>query len=471
MSDNTQWWDAVLAEILNQPSITTSIRGILQNIRPVGIIENKVLLAVPNQFTMNFLADYINPLLLPAIKTVIQQDVTYDVFIDPSLELQTENSLKPKKIISAEPVKTSLPIIQKESEKINISTKEQTISINNNLNSQYTFDSFVIGPSNRFSHAAALAVAESPGIIYNPLFIYGSSGLGKTHLLHAIGNYVTSTKPEIKVLYVNSEEFTNEFINSISNNSSHFFHRHYRDIDVLIIDDIQFLNKKEGTLEAFFHTFNALHQDHKQIVITSDVQPKDLLGVHERMRSRFISGITTDVIPPDLETRIAILKKKASLEKINVPDDVLAYIASNITSNIRELEGALIRVTAFASLNHELVSIQIAETILKDLLSYGEEQEITPALIMGKIADYYDLTVDQICSGDRSQEVSHARQIAMYLCRELTSLSLSRIGQVFGSRDHTTVLYANKKISEKLAQNSTIFNQVQEITIRIKHNN
>lgn len=338
------------------------------------------------------------------------------------------------------------------------------------LNPKYTFDTFVIGSSNRFANAAARAVAEAPAKAYNPLFIYGGSGLGKTHLLHAIGHYARNLNPELRVKYVNSEEFTNDFINSIRDDKAENFQRRYRNVDVLLIDDIQFLGGKEQTVEEFFHTFNSLHNDQKQVVITSDTPPKKLQGFEERLISRFEWGLLTDVQPPDLETRIAILRKKAQAEKLHATDEVLEFIASRISSNIRELEGALIRVTAFANLNRQPVELSLAEIVLRDLVTDADLQEITPALIMRETADYFSMSVDVLCSPDRSRVPATARQIAMYLCRELTELSLPKIGQNFGGRDHTTVMYAYRKITEQMGEKRTVYNQVMELTSRIKNN-
>jgi chromosomal replication initiator protein len=336
------------------------------------------------------------------------------------------------------------------------------------LNPKYTFETFVIGASNRFAHAAAVAVAEAPAKAYNPLFVYGESGLGKTHLLHAIGHYAFSLYPGVRVRYVNSEEFTNDFINSIRDDKSSAFQRRYRDVDVLLIDDIQFLQGKVQTQEEFFHTFNTLHNANKQVVITSDLPPKQLSGFEERMRSRFEWGLITDVQPPEPETRIAILRKKAITERLEVRDDVLEYIASKISTNIRELEGALIRVTAFASLNRQQVDLSLAEIVLKDLIPADDTSAITAATIMAQTAAYFGLTMEDLCGSSRSRVLVNARQIAMYLCRELTDLSLPKIGQQFGGRDHTTVIHADRKIRHLMAERHKTYNEVTELTTRIR---
>ncbi len=336
------------------------------------------------------------------------------------------------------------------------------------LNPKYTFETFVIGSSNRFPHAAAVAVAEAPGKAYNPLLVYGDSGLGKTHLLHAIGHYVRSLYTGAKVRYVSSEEFTNEFINAIRDDRQDRFKRRYRDVDVLLIDDIQFLEGKTQTQEEFFHTFNTLHNANKQIVLTSDRAPKRLEALEDRLRNRFEWGLITDVQPPDLETRIAILRKKAAMDRLTAPPDVLEFIASKIQTNIRELEGALIRVTAFANLNRQEVDMTLAEIVLKDLIPEGGEPEITAGLIIAQTAAYFGLSIEELTGPSRGRHLVMARQIAMYLCRELTALSLPKIGGHFGNRDHTTVMYADRKINQLLAERRAVFNQVSELTNRVK---
>jgi chromosomal replication initiator protein len=336
------------------------------------------------------------------------------------------------------------------------------------LNPKYTFETFVSGASNRFAHAAAVAVAEAPANAYNPLFIHGDSGLGKTHLLHAIGHYAQTLYNGIKVRYVSSEEFTNDFINMIRDGKQDGFRRRYRDVDVLLVDDIQFLENKEGTQEEFFHTFNTLHNASKQIVISSDRAPKRLVTLEDRLRSRFEWGLLTDVTPPDLETRIAILRSKAGQEGLHAPPEVLECIASRISTNIRELEGALIRVTAFASLNRQSVDLQLAEIVLKDLIPEAQGPQITAATIMGQTASYFGLSIEDLCGTSRSRLLVTARHIAMYLCRELTDLSLPKIGQQFGGRDHTTVINADRKIRKLMAERQSVFTQVTELTTRIK---
>ncbi|WP_181775559.1 chromosomal replication initiator protein DnaA [Amycolatopsis pittospori] len=336
------------------------------------------------------------------------------------------------------------------------------------LNEKYTFDTFVIGASNRFAHAAAVAVAEAPARAYNPLFIWGESGLGKTHLLHAVGHYAQRLFPGMRVRYVSTEEFTNDFINSLRDDRKVAFQRRYRDIDILLVDDIQFLEGKEGTQEEFFHTFNTLHNANKQIVVSSDRPPKRLETLEDRLRTRFEWGLITDIQPPELETRIAILRKKAAQDRLAVPGEVLEFIASRVEANIRELEGALIRVTAFASLNQQPVDVGLAEIVLRDLIPDSHAPEITAPTIMGVTSEFFDVTLDDLCGPGKTKALATARQIAMYLCRELTDMSLPKIGQTFGGRDHTTVMHADKKIRKEMAERRRIYDQVQELTSRIK---
>jgi chromosomal replication initiator protein len=341
-------------------------------------------------------------------------------------------------------------------------------STGNRLNPKYTFETFVIGSSNRFAHAASVAVAESPAKAYNPLFIYGGSGLGKTHLLHAIGQYATQLGNARSVRYVSTEEFTNDFINSLRDDKTSAFQRRYRDVDILLIDDIQFLENRERTQEEFFHTFNTLHNANKQIVITSDRSPRQLATLEDRLRTRFEWGLLADIQPPDLETRIAILQKKAAQEGLYAPDDVLEFIASRIASSIRELEGALIRVTAFANLTRSPVELALAEEVLRDFIPDGSGPEITADQIMASTADYFGVSLEDLRGHSRSRVLVNARQVAMYLCRELTDLSLPRIGQAFGGRDHTTVMHADRKIRQQMAERRSLYNQIAELTNRIK---
>ncbi|WP_227997797.1 chromosomal replication initiator protein DnaA [Nocardia australiensis] len=335
------------------------------------------------------------------------------------------------------------------------------------LNAKYTFETFVIGASNRFAHAAAVAIAEAPARAYNPLFVWGASGLGKTHLLHAAGHYAQRLFPGMRVKYVSTEEFTNDFINSLRDDRKVAFKRRYRETDILLVDDIQFIEGKEGIQEEFFHTFNTLHNANKQIVVSSDRPPKQLATLEERLRTRFEWGLITDVQPPELETRIAILRKKARMDRLDVPHDVLELIAGRVERNIRELEGALIRVTAFASLNGQPLNLPLAEVVLRDLMPDTATLEINAATIMAVTAEYFNTTLEELTGPGKARPLAQARQIAMYLCRELTDLSLPKIGQAFG-RDHTTVMYADKKVRKEMTERRRVYDQVQELTARIK---
>ncbi len=460
-------WQNVLDKLETDDRITPQLYGFLSLVEPKGIMAGTFYLEVPNEFTRGMIEQRSRVPLLNAIGSLDDalEVNTFAIVVNPEIQQET--------LAAVEPAEASAPSYADASPAMVAPVTEITAPPRNGdtrLNSKYSFDNFVIGQSNRFAHAAAVAVAEAPAKAYNPLFIYGDSGLGKTHLLHAIGHYAMSLYPGIRVRYVSSEEFTNDFINSIANNRGSSFQARYRNIDILLIDDIQFLQRAVETQEAFFHTFNTLHDHNKQVVITSDLPPKHLTGFEDRMRSRFEWGLITDVQVPDLETRIAILRKKAQSEKIQVPDDILEFMASKVSSNIRELEGTLIRVTAFASLNRTPVDMPLVQTVLKDLITLDDDNVIAPTDIITNTADYFKLTVDDLYGSSRSQAVATARQIAMYLCRELTNLSLPKIGQLFGNRDHTTVMYANKKISELMKERRSIYNQVTELTSRIKQN-
>jgi chromosomal replication initiator protein len=480
--------------------------------RPVTVHENTAIIAVADDFTRNQLEGRLRTRLEDSLTESLGQHVRIAVTVDPELdhnagpryprpdtadtserqndhgyarpsyeqqryaqgfkrdpspaphEGHDDTSINPQIDLSTNPLDVPTPLPPSGARR----EPSAGNALETRLNPKYIFESFVIGSSNRFAHAAAVAVAEAPGKAYNPLLIYGDSGLGKTHLLHAIGHYVRSLFNGARVRYVSTEEFTNEFINAIRDDKAATFQRRYREVDVLLIDDIQFLEGKIQTQEEFFHTFNTLHNANKQIVITSDRAPKRLVALEDRLRNRFEWGLITDVQPPDLETRIAILRKKAALERMTAPPDVLEFIASKIQTNIRELEGALIRVTAFASLNRQPVDLTLAEIVLKDLIPEGGEPEISAALIIAQTAAYFALSIDDLCGSSRSRVLVTARQIAMYLCRELTDLSLPKIGQQFGGRDHTTVMHADKKIRQLLAERRSVYNQVTELTNRIK---
>lgn len=434
-------------------------RAFLTLTKPLGLLKSdggsNLLVAAPNGFAKDVLESRLKVALNDALSAKLGERINIAVTIDESLDIKT-----PEEVPTEEQEVPRAGTGRQET-----SAKPQESA---QLNPRYIFETFVIGASNRFAHAAAVAVAEAPAKAYNPLFIYGDSGLGKTHLLHAIGAYAKELYSGLRVRYVSSEEFTNDFINSIRDDKSSVFQRRYRDLDILLVDDIQFLENKERTQEEFFHTFNTLYNANKQIVISSDRPPKQLTTLEDRLRSRFEWGLITDIQPPELETRIAILRKKAVQDKLSAPDDVLEYIASKISTNIRELEGALIRVTAFASLNRQPVDMSLAEIVLKDLIPDESAPEITASTIMAQTAAYFSLTIDDLCGTSRSRVLVNARQIAMYLCRELTDLSLPKIGQTFGGRDHTTVMHADRKVRQLMAERRSIFNQVTELTNRIK---
>ena len=452
-------WRRVVNLLEQDDRVSPRQRGFVILAQAQGLIGSTLLVAVPNELTREVLQTQVKDALDDALHNVFSDDIRCAIDVDTDLvpiheepEPVVELSLATDHSVELKPQ----PMLPSTSHEFG------------RLNPKYVFDTFVIGSSNRFAHAAAVAVAEAPAKAYNPLFIYGDSGLGKTHLLHAIGHYARRLYSGIRVRYVNSEEFTNDFINSIRDDEGASFKTTYRNVDVLLIDDIQFLAGKDRTLEEFFHTFNSLHNNNKQVVITSDQPPKLLAGFEDRMKSRFEWGLLTDIQPPELETRIAILRKKALSEGLSAPDDALEYIASKISSNIRELEGALIRVTAFASLNRQPVDVALAEMVLKDLITDDGAQEITSSQILQQTAEYFKLSMEELCSKSRTRTLVTARQIAMYLCRELTDMSLPKIGQELGGRDHTTVIHADRKIRELMAERRVIYNQVTELTNRIK---
>ncbi|MDQ4052323.1 MAG: chromosomal replication initiator protein DnaA [Actinomycetota bacterium] len=452
----------------------------LRDSEPVTLHESTAIIAVPNDFTRSQLEGRLRGQLEDALTERFAREIRIAVTVNASLDPSPPVAPPAEQVPIAETTHQSIdmstsPRIDTRSplpsEHAPPGSEHQLLkpsALETRLNPKYTFETFVIGSSNRFPHAAAVAVAEAPGKAYNPLLVYGDSGLGKTHLLHAIGHYVRSLYTGAKVRYVSSEEFTNEFINAIRDDRQDRFKRRYRDVDVLLIDDIQFLEGKTQTQEEFFHTFNTLHNANKQIVLTSDRPPKRLEALEDRLRNRFEWGLITDVQPPDLETRIAILRKKAAMDRLTAPPDVLEFIASKIQTNIRELEGALIRVTAFANLNRQEVDMTLAEIVLKDLIPEGGEPEITASLIIAQTAAYFGLSIDELTGPSRGRHLVMARQIAMYLCRELTDLSLPKIGAQFGNRDHTTVMYADRKINQLLAERRAVFNQVSELTNRVK---
>ena len=455
--------------------------------QPMLLAENTAVVAVPDEFTRTQLEGRLRTRVEDTLSERLGKPVRLAVSVDPSIapvavpEEQGGLAEDRRLTDSAEarpddrrppPYRDRLPR-QGYSPTDRFVDKSSSSSLTTGLpdsplNPRYTFDTFVIGSSNRFAHAAAVAVAEAPGKAYNPLLVYGDSGLGKTHLLHAIGHYVRNLWTGAKIRYVSSEAFTNDVINAIKDANTAALQRRYRDVDVLLVDDIQFLEGKQQTQEEFFHTFNTLHNANKQIVISSDRPPKRLTQLEDRLRNRFEWGLLTDVQPPDLETRIAILRKKAAADRLSAPADVLEFIASRIQTNIRELEGALIRVTAFASINHQEVDMTLAEIVLKDLIPEGGEPEVTAGLIIAQTASYFGFSIEDLCGPSRTRALVTARQIAMYLCRELTELSLPKIGQQFGGRDHTTVMNADRRIRKDLAERRNVFHQVTELTTRVK---
>ncbi len=465
--DLQKLWEQVVSSVS-----TPQYNAFLARTKPLGLLAGEagegsnLLLSAPDLFTKDVLETRLRGILTEELSNQFGEKINIAVTVTG--ESKGENYDEGDN--AGEQDFTSKEVEPSDLNKVGVG--RNSTSLNNNesaqLNPRYVFESFVIGASNRFAHAAAVAVAEAPAKAYNPLFIYGESGLGKTHLLHAIGAYAKELYGSVRVRYVSSEEFTNDFINSIRDDKASVFQRRYRDLDILLVDDIQFLENKERTQEEFFHTFNTLYNANKQIVISSDRPPKQLTTLEDRLRSRFEWGLITDIQPPELETRIAILRKKAAQDKLNAPDDVLEYIASKISTNIRELEGALIRVTAFASLNRQGVDLSLAEIVLKDLIPEEGGPEITGPTIMAQTASYFSLSIDDLCGTSRSRVLVNARQIAMYLCREMTELSLPKIGQAFGGRDHTTVMHADRKIRQLMAERRSIYNQVTELTNRIK---
>lgn len=488
-SDFASVWNSVVAELNGDsdwsdhgtplsPALTPQQRAWLKLVQPLTIAEGFALLSVPSPFVQNEIERHLRTPIIEALSRRLGQRVELGVRIEAPEGQNPDDSLDHDIPLSdfdldqldedREPaVADNWPNYFIERPRNNSAEQSSATSPGTSLNRRYTFDTFIIGASNRFAHAAALAIAEAPARAYNPLFIWGESGLGKTHLLHAAGNYAQRLFPGMRVKYVSTEEFTNDFINSLRDDRKVAFKRSYRDIDILLVDDIQFIEGKEGIQEEFFHTFNTLHNANKQIVISSDRPPKQLATLEDRLRTRFEWGLITDVQPPELETRIAILRKKAQMERLAVPDDVLELIASSIERNIRELEGALIRVTAFASLNKTPIDTALAEIVLRDLISDAGTTQISAAIIMAETADYFDTTVEELRGPGKTRALAQSRQIAMYLCRELTDLSLPKIGQAFG-RDHTTVMYAQRKILGEMAHKRDIFDHVKELTTRIR---
>jgi len=450
-------WSDVL-DVVKTEINTPTFKTWFEHTTPLDIIEDRLVVAVQNDFARDWLDSRYSGLLKSALKQVTGVSLSIEFTVPPQ---------------SAEAIASPEPETPSE---VSSAIAEKTLQAEENrassgFNSKYTFDSFVMGSSNRFAHAAALAAAEAPGRAYNPLFIYGGVGLGKTHLLHAIGHYVHQSFPHMRVKYVTSEQFTNEVIDLIragDRRRMDAFRRQYRTVDVLLIDDIQFLKGKEATQDEFFHTFNALEQAGKQIVLSSDRPPKDIAILEERLRSRFEMGLITDIQPPDLETRLAILKRRAEVEHLGVPDDVLTYIADRVSSNIRELEGALIRIVAYSSLTRHQVDIDLARSVLKDAFPERSMRPISITTIQREACKFYGITQAELVGNKRSQNIVYPRQIAMYLSRELTDLSLPRIGSEFGGRDHTTVMHAKAKIEKLMNAERDVYNQIQTLTNSIK---
>ena len=490
-SSFTTVWNGVVSELNGEPHtngtptnnkaltvpLTPQQRAWLNLVQPLTMVEGFALLSVPSSFVQNEIERHLRTQITDALSHRLGHQIELGVRIaspgtnetddatipqPDDLNIDTDEIDEDREALAS--AHESWPTYFTERPRKN----DPAATTGTSLNRRYTFDTFVIGASNRFAHAAALAIAETPARAYNPLFIWGQSGLGKTHLLHAGGNYARRLFPGMRVKYVSTEEFTNDFINSLRDDRKVAFKRSYRDVDVLLVDDIQFIEGKEGIQEEFFHTFNTLHYADKQIVITSDRPPKQLATLEDRLRTRFEWGLITDVQPPELETRIAILRKKAQMERLAVPNEVLELIASSIERNIRELEGALIRVTAFASLNKTPINNALAEIVLRDLIADATTMQISAATIMAATAEYFDTTIEELRGPGKTRELAQSRQIAMYLCRELTDLSLPKIGQAFG-RDHTTVMYAQRKILSEMAERREVFDHVKELTTCIRH--
>ncbi|MPZ86759.1 MAG: chromosomal replication initiator protein DnaA [Nitriliruptorales bacterium] len=454
------WTRAV--EELRQELTGAASRTWLDQTSPVGFSGDTVVLAAPHNFAREQLDIRHGGALRGALTRAAGRPLTVVVTVAPDnpigREPEADQRAEPRESESLGDRRHVAPEVFPRPNPVGDSA----------LNPKYTFERFVIGDSNRFAHAAAFAVAEAPAKAYNPLFVYGGAGLGKTHLLQAVGHYATHLYPQLRVRYVTSEQFTNEFIDAISNKRHVPFQRRYRDVEILLIDDIQFLANKERTQEEFFHTFNTLHNADKQVVISSDRPPKQIGQLEDRLRTRFEWGLITDIQPPDMETRLAILHKKSAQDGIPVPDEVLALIAERISCNIRELEGAFIRVAAFASLQGSEVTLSLARMVLKDLFPDSGDSRISVSQIMSETANYLGFTLDELCSSSRTRQLVNARQIAMYITRELTDMSLPKIGEAFGGRDHTTVIHANKKIGDLMRERAGIYEQVQELTSRIK---
>ena len=451
--------DVSIQEKLGRVSYST----FQKTVRPVSFMENTLIVSVPNNFMKKWLLDKCDFFIKQAVKT------SYELLIDLQIKIIDTDNEEEKPAISNYTNNHSVSQDRIESNPIsvkNIQTFDAPIKRAPSLNAKYTFDNFVVGPCNRFPHAAAVAVSKAPGKAYNPMFLYGGVGLGKTHLMHAIGNKVMENYPHLNVLYITAEDFTNDLITSIQNGKILNFRDKYRNVDVLMVDDIQFISGKEKTEEEFFHTFNYLHQLDKQIILSSDRLPKDIPSIEERLKSRFEWGLSADLQAPDLETRVAILSKKLEPELQTLPKDVLFYIASQIPENIRELEGALIKIIAYASLINQQITITLAKDVIKDIVKDKSKKPISLSKIKKIVADYYEIDADSITAKIRTKEIAHARQVAMFLCREMTNYSLPKIGENFGKRDHTTVMHACDKIRTEMKKNhdlKSVINQLKQM--------
>jgi len=441
---------------LSKPSFETWLKAT----KPIALFDNTMIIGVPNDFARDWLEDRYTDSIKQAIKEVLKQDINLKFIIPQNAE---NADFIPEPEIEQIAITTE-QIEHKENKENHLDEYNSTP-----LNPKYTFDTFVVGNSNRFAHAASLAVAEAPARAYNPLFIYGGVGLGKTHLMQAIGHYVLEQNHKMKVVYISSETFTNELINSIKDDKTVQFRNKYRHVDVLLIDDIQFLANKERTQEEFFHTFNALHEANKQIIISSDRPPKEIPTLEDRLRSRFEWGLITDIQAPDFETRIAILRKKAETDNLSIPDEVIVDIAKKIQSNIRELEGALIRIVAFASINHREINLELAQEVLKDIMPSNRARNISIAFIQQVVAEHFNLKVEDFKAKKRTRNLSYPRQIAMYIAREITDNSLPKIGEEFGGRDHTTVIHAYEKIKEALKKDPSLETTIKQINEKLQN--
>jgi chromosomal replication initiator protein len=460
MPDAEVVWADVL-DVVRSELNTPTFKTWFEHTAPMNINDDRLVIAVQNDFARDWLESRYSGLLSSALIQVTGSSLGLE-FIVPTDFVQS-GPIEEYVPEPAPPGGIGLSSVKPSSDRDPTEFGA--------FNPKYSFDSFVIGESNRFAHAAALAVAESPGRAYNPLFVYGGVGLGKTHLLQAIGRYVQQSYPHMKVKYVSTEQFTNDFINSIGDRDKKRidgFRKQYRTNDVLLVDDIQFLKGKEGTQEEFFHTFNTLQQAGKQVVLSSDRPPKDIATLEERLRSRFEMGLITDIQPPDLETRIAILRRKVEIEGLDVPSEVLSFVADRVSSNIRELEGALIRVVAYSSLTRHPVDLELARGVLKDIFPEHSSRPISIETIQREVCKYYSLGQAELVGSKRSQAIVYPRQIAMYLARELTDLSLPRIGAKFGGRDHTTVMHATAKIQKMMNAERDVYNQIQTLTNLIR---